>query len=61
MTETRILKKSIPKLKQEPESLNKIQRQTTFEEVIKGFTFETAKLEAERCLQCKKPKSCEYP
>jgi glutamate synthase (NADPH) small chain len=42
--------------RQRPQELPVAQRITSFEEVVKGFDIETAITEANRCLQCKKPK-----
>jgi glutamate synthase (NADPH) small chain len=42
--------------RQRPQELPVAQRITNFEEVVKGFDAETAITEANRCLQCKKPK-----
>jgi glutamate synthase (NADPH) small chain len=42
--------------RQHPQELPVAQRITHFEEVVKGFDTETAVTEANRCLQCKKPK-----
>ena len=39
-----------------PEELAPAERISTFQEVVAGFSHETALREAERCLQCKKPK-----
>ncbi len=45
---------SIPR--QKPKELSPTERITNFDEVVSGFDQETAVREAERCLQCKKPK-----
>ncbi|MEN8136323.1 MAG: NAD(P)-dependent oxidoreductase [Thermodesulfobacteriota bacterium] len=45
---------SIPR--QKPRELSPTERVTNFDEVVSGFDEETAVREAERCLQCKKPK-----
>lgn len=42
--------------RQQPEELPAAERIRNFDEVVRGFDAETAKREAERCLQCKKPK-----
>jgi glutamate synthase (NADPH/NADH) small chain len=42
--------------RQQPQELAPAVRVTNFSEVVSGFSHETALLEAERCLQCKKPK-----
>lgn len=42
--------------RQHPKELAAADRVTNYDEVVDGFDLETAKLEAERCLQCKKPK-----
>lgn len=42
--------------RQKTEELSAAQRVTNFDEVVAGYDAEKAKLEAERCLQCKKPK-----
>jgi glutamate synthase (NADPH/NADH) small chain len=42
--------------RQKTEELSAAQRVTNFDEVAAGYDAEKAKLEAERCLQCKKPK-----
>ncbi len=59
MTEARSSKKGVQKSRQEPEVQDRLIRQKNFDEVVQGFTFETVKQEAERCLQCKKPKCVE--
>lgn len=41
--------------RQKPRELSAEERKTNFNEIISGFDEKTAKLEAERCLQCKKP------
>jgi len=41
--------------RQVPKELSVEERITNFNEIVSGFDDETAKLEAERCLQCKKP------
>ncbi|WP_310599581.1 NAD(P)-dependent oxidoreductase [Desulfobulbus sp.] len=41
--------------RQRPRELNPAERIDNFDEVSKGFTEETALLEAQRCLQCRKP------
>ena len=43
--------------RQRPQELAPEERITHFKEVVAGFSHETALLEAERCLQCKKPVS----
>lgn len=40
--------------------LNKVERSTNFEEVAVGYTLEEAKLEASRCIDCKKPRCVEH-
>lgn len=42
--------------RQQPKELAPAERVTNFDEVVSGFDEETAIREAERCLQCKKPK-----
>ncbi|MBU0728116.1 MAG: NAD(P)-dependent oxidoreductase, partial [Proteobacteria bacterium] len=42
--------------RQKPKELGVAQRISNFDEVVFGFDHETAVREAERCLQCKKPK-----
>ena len=42
--------------RQKTKELGAAARITNFDEVVSGYDLETAKLEAERCLQCKKPK-----
>jgi len=42
--------------RQHPKEMPPTERIKNFEEVVSGFDAETAKKEAERCLQCKKPK-----
>lgn len=42
--------------RQHPKELPAADRIKNFDEVVSGFDAETAKKEAERCLQCKKPK-----
>lgn len=42
--------------RQQPDELTPAARRDNFQEVVSGFSHETAMLEAERCLQCKKPK-----
>ncbi|MFZ5774096.1 MAG: FAD-dependent oxidoreductase [Thermodesulfobacteriota bacterium] len=42
--------------RQQPKELAAANRITNFDEVVFGFDEKTAMLEAERCLQCKKPK-----
>ena len=42
--------------RQHPTELAPAERRSNFHEVVAGFSHETALLEAERCLQCKKPK-----
>lgn len=42
--------------RQRPRELPVAERITNFDEVVFGFDAETARREAERCLQCKKPK-----
>ncbi len=41
--------------RQKPKELSVEERITNFNEIVSGFDDQTAKLEAERCLQCKKP------
>ena len=41
--------------RQEPRELDPDDRINNFDEVTKGFDEETALLEAERCLQCRRP------
>lgn len=52
-TETKEAKPKIPR--QENPKISLEERKTSFKEIHKGFDLETAKLEAKRCLQCKKP------
>jgi glutamate synthase (NADPH/NADH) small chain len=59
MTEARKPKKTIQKSSYEPEVQDPLIRQKNFNEIIKGFTLEAVKQEAERCLQCAKPKCVE--
>ncbi len=42
--------------RQQPTEMSVAERVTNFDEVVSGFTHEQAMLEADRCLQCKKPK-----
>jgi glutamate synthase (NADPH/NADH) small chain len=42
--------------RQHPRELSPTDRISNFDEVVSGFDAETARREAERCLQCKKPK-----
>ena len=42
--------------RQQPKELPPAERITNFNEVTSGFDENTAMLEADRCLQCKKPK-----
>jgi glutamate synthase (NADPH/NADH) small chain len=59
MTETITPRKSIQKLSCEPVIQDPLLRQNNFYEVIIGYTQQSVKREAERCLQCAKPRCVE--
>lgn len=42
--------------RQQPKELPATERVKNFDEVVSGYDAKTAKMEAERCIQCKKPK-----
>ena len=56
MMEIKTPRKSIQNLSQEARIQDPLIRQKNFDEVILGFDLEAVKKEAERCLQCAKPK-----